>query len=163
MNLFCIEIICWCDFLGFPNSWLLITKGVKRFLTSTCLMDKSNKNNFSLHVFIKNKIYSSLEGRVYILKLNAVVTCICMVCHTCIQCNSSFNANFCSFSLVESPPTNSGLLMHNVLQVCLAANNILLMHKWNHAFLLLVITLVWKCRLLCFPKIFIKNKLGGQN
>ena len=54
-----------CDFLGFPNSWLLITKGVKRFLTSTCLMDKSNKNNFSLHVFIKNKIYSSLEGRVY--------------------------------------------------------------------------------------------------
>ena len=49
-------------FLGFPNSWLLIAKGVKRCLTSTCLMDKSD---FSLHVFIKHKIYSSLEARVY--------------------------------------------------------------------------------------------------
>ena len=38
------------------------TKGVKRCLTSTCLMDKSD---FSLHVFIKSKIYSSLEARVY--------------------------------------------------------------------------------------------------
>ena len=57
---------------------------------------------------------------------------------------------------------NNGLLMHNVVQVCLAANNILLMHKWNQAFLLLAITVAWKCRLLRFPKIFIKNKLGNQ-
>ena len=34
--------------------------------------------------------------------------------------------------------------------------------KRNHAFLLLVIALAWKCRLLHFPKIFIKNKLGNQ-
>ena len=54
----------------------------------------------------------------------------------------------------------NGPLMPNVVQLCLAANNILLMHKWNHTFLL--ITLVWKCRLLRFPKIFVKNKLGNQ-
>ena len=41
--------------------------------------------------------------------------------------------------------TNNGLLMCNIVsQLCLAAKNILLMHKWNHAFLLLVIALAWK-------------------
>ena len=36
--------------------------------------------------------------------------------------------------------SNNGLLMGNVVQLCLAANNILLMHKYNHTFLLLAIT-----------------------
>ena len=65
----------------------------------------------------------------------------------------SFPANFSSFSLAESPPhdlqitaykINNGLLMHNVIQLCLAADNILLMRKWNHAFLLPAIALEWK-------------------
>ena len=36
--------------------------------------------------------------------------------------------------------------MRNVVQLCLAANtgNILLMRKWNHAFLLRAIALGWK-------------------
>ena len=34
--------------------------------------------------------------------------------------------------------------MRNAVQLCLAANNILHMHKGNRAFLLLVIALVWK-------------------
>ena len=38
-------------------------------------------------------------------------------------------------------PTNNGLLMHNAVQLCLAANNILLMRKGNLAFLLLAIAL----------------------
>ena len=48
----------------------------------------------------------------------------------------SFDANFSSFSLVKSPPrdlqklpTNNGLLMRNVVQLCLAANNFPLMRK----------------------------------
>ena len=39
-------------------------------------------------------------------------------------------------------PTNNGLLMHNVLQLCLAANDIL--RKWSHAFLLLATPLACK-------------------
>ena len=35
--------------------------------------------------------------------------------------------------------TNNGLLMRNVVQLCLAANNTLVMRKRNHAFLLLAI------------------------
>ena len=35
---------------------------------------------------------------------------------------------------------------------CLAANNILLKHKGNHAFLLLAIALVWKWQIASFPK-----------
>ena len=55
-------------------------------------------------------------------------------------------ANFSFFSLAESPPhelqiTNNGLLMRNAVQLCLAANNILLMRKGNRAFLLLAIVL----------------------
>ena len=34
-------------------------------------------------------------------------------------------------------PTNNGLLMRNVIQLCLVANNILLMRKGNHSFLIL--------------------------
>ena len=34
--------------------------------------------------------------------------------------------------------------MFNVVQLCLAANNILLVCKWNHAFLLLAIAVSWK-------------------
>ena len=43
-------------------------------------------------------------------------------------------------------PTNNGLLMRNVVQQCLVANNFLLidMRKRNHAFLLLAIALTWK-------------------
>ena len=38
-------------------------------------------------------------------------------------------------------PTNNSLLMHNAIQQCLAANNILLMRKGNRAFLLVAIAL----------------------
>ena len=38
-------------------------------------------------------------------------------------------------------PTNNGLLMRNVVQLSLAANDILLLRKWNHAFLFLAIAL----------------------
>ena len=34
--------------------------------------------------------------------------------------------------------------MSNVAQLCLVANIILLMRKWNHAFLFLAIVLAWK-------------------
>ena len=40
--------------------------------------------------------------------------------------------------------TNNGLLMRNVVRLCLSANNILLMRKWNNTFLLLAIGLAWK-------------------
>ena len=48
-------------------------------------------------------------------------------------------------------PANNGLLLCNVFQLCLAANNILVMCKWNHCFLLLVIVLVWKWQIVLFP------------
>ena len=41
-----------------------------------------------------------------------------------------------------------------LFQLCLAVNNILLMHKWNHAFLPLVITLAWKCLIVSLPEDF---------
>ena len=45
-------------------------------------------------------------------------------------------------------PTDNGLLMRTVFQLCLAlclaANDILLMRKWNHAFLPLAIAFAWK-------------------
>ena len=60
----------------------------------------------------------------------------------------SFDANFSFFSLGERSPrdlqlllTKNGLLMRNVVQRSLSANNILLMRKRNHAFLLLAIVL----------------------
>ena len=37
--------------------------------------------------------------------------------------------------------------MRNFVQLCLVANDILLMRKWNHAFLLLAMALVWKWQL----------------
>ena len=68
---------------------------------------------------------------------------------------------FFFFSLAESPPSDlqitaykllNGLLMHNVIQLCLAADNILLMRKWNHAFLLPVIALEWKWQSASLPE-----------
>ena len=53
--------------------------------------------------------------------------------------------------------------MRNVVQLCLAANNILLMRKWNHAFLLLAIALAWKWQIASLPEdIHWKNKLGDR-
>ena len=42
--------------------------------------------------------------------------------------------------------------MGNVIQLCLATNNILLMRKWNYAFLLLAIALVWKWQIASLPE-----------
>ena len=54
--------------------------------------------------------------------------------------------------------------MRNVVQLCLAANNILLKRKRNHAFLFLTITLEWKKgRSVRFPKIFIKKQTWWSN
>ena len=51
--------------------------------------------------------------------------------------------------------------MHNVIQLCLAADNILLMRKWNHAFLLPAIALEWKWQSTSLAEdIHEKNKLG---
>ena len=48
--------------------------------------------------------------------------------------------HFSSFSLAESKPremqilpANNGLLMRSTVQLCFAANSILLMRNWNHA------------------------------
>ena len=49
--------------------------------------------------------------------------------------------------------------MRNDVQLCLAANNILLMRKWNHAILLHAIALAWKWQIACNP---LKNKLGDR-
>ena len=53
-----------------------------------------------------------------------------------------------------------GLLMHDVVQLtCLAANDILLMQKWNHAFFLLGIAHAWKWQIALLPKeILIKKQ-----
>ena len=42
--------------------------------------------------------------------------------------------------------------MRNVIQLFLAANTILLMRKWNHAFLLLAIALAWKWQIASLPE-----------
>ena len=59
---------------------------------------------------------------------------------------------------------NKRLLMRDVVQpTCLAADDTLLMHKWNHAFFQLGIAHAWNGRSLCFPKRFwLKNKLSDQ-
>ena len=51
-------------------------------------------------------------------------------------------------------PTNNGPLMGNVVLLCFAANNILLMRKWNHTFLLLAlaIALAWQWQIDLLPK-----------
>ena len=51
------------------------------------------------------------------------------------------------FSPVKWHPTNNGLLMRNVVWLFLVANNVLPLRKWNHAFLLLAITLAWRWQL----------------
>ena len=53
--------------------------------------------------------------------------------------------------------------MRNVVQLCLAANNILLMRKWNQAFSFLRSLLHENGRSLHFPKIFIKNQTRWSN
>ena len=55
--------------------------------------------------------------------------------------------------------------MHNVIQLFLDANTILLMRKWNHAFLLLVIVLVWKKQIasLSEDNIFLKKQTRWSN
>ena len=60
---------------------------------------------------------------------------------------------------LEILPTNNGLLMRNDVQLCLAANNILLTRKWNHAILLHAIALAWKWQIASNP---LKNKLGDR-
>ena len=47
--------------------------------------------------------------------------------------------------------------MRNDVQLYLAANNILLTRKWNHAILLHAIALAWKWQIASNP---LKNKLG---
>ena len=61
----------------------------------------------------------------------------------------SFIANISFLSLAKSPPRE---LMCNVVQLCLAANNIRLMRKGNHFFLLLAITLAWKWQIASLPE-----------
>ena len=51
--------------------------------------------------------------------------------------------------------------MLNVVQLCLAGNNILLIRKWNHTFLLLAIALSWKWHIAL--KIIIKKKISRSN
>ena len=57
--------------------------------------------------------------------------------------------------------------MRNVVQLCLAnclaANNILLMRKWNHAFSFLRSLLCKSGRSLRFPKILIKKQTRWSN
>ena len=45
------------------------------------------------------------------------------------------------FVTIEGSPTNNGPPMRNVVQLCLAAKNILLLRILNHAFLILAIAL----------------------
>ena len=53
--------------------------------------------------------------------------------------------------------------MRNAVQLCLAANNILLMRKWNHNFLLLAIALAWKWQIASLLKIFIYKQTRWSN
>ena len=53
--------------------------------------------------------------------------------------------------------------MRNAVQLCLAANNILLMRKWNHNFLLLAIALAWKWHIASLLKIFIYKQTRSSN
>ena len=53
--------------------------------------------------------------------------------------------------------------MRNVVQLCLAANNILLMHKQNQTFLLLALALAWKMADRFASRGYsLKNKLSDQ-
>ena len=61
---------------------------------------------------------------------------LCITLREAKNSELSIDANFSSFLLAESPPCdlqitayNNALLMCNAVQLCLAANNILLMHK----------------------------------
>ena len=50
--------------------------------------------------------------------------------------------------------------MRNIVQLCLTANNVLLIRKWNHAFFLLAIALAWKWQF--FSQIIKKIKRLGH-
>ena len=53
--------------------------------------------------------------------------------------------------------------MCNVVQLCLAANNILLMRKWSHAFLLLAIAFAWKWQIVSNPWVYsLRNNHGDR-
>ena len=78
----------------------------------------------------------------------------------------------CFFLFIGREPTtwpannclqNNGVLTYNVVQLFLAANTILLMHRWNHAFLLLAIAVLKNGRSLRFPKIFLKKQTRWSN
>ena len=66
----------------------------------------------------------------------------------------SFEAKFFFLSLAESPSRDLKITGYKI-------NNILLMRKWNHTFLLLAITLAWKWQIALLPKDihFPKSKL----
>ena len=85
----------------------------------------------------------------YILKLNAVVAYTGMVYHTCI----SFNANFCSFSMVRSFAMSSNCVWLQII-FCSCIN--------ETRFFSFLRSLLHESAVLRFPKIFIKNKLGNQ-
>ena len=61
---------------------------------------------------------------------------LCIAVRAARNSELSIDANFSSFLLAESPPCdlqitayNNALLMCDAVQLCLAANNILLMYK----------------------------------
>ena len=117
-------------FLDFLNCWLLITEGVKRCLTCTCLMDKSD---VSLHVFIPSKICLSLEARGYSwtycsggINMYGTMYTSKIFYHS-MQIFLPFPWLRAHHETCKYLPTNDGLLLRNVIELCLAANNILLM------------------------------------
>ena len=66
-----------------------------------------------------------------------LVNCICPIFRFATQTELSFDAIFLPFHWLKAHhltwlPTNNGLLMRIVVQLRLAANNILLMRKRNH-------------------------------
>ena len=111
------------------------------------------------------------------MQLRAVVICHCNlspISSHSIQMLLSFDANFSSFSLAESPPRDlqitadimvcsCAMSSNCVWFKCMVANNILLMRKWSHAFLLPVIARTWKWQIASNPWVYLlKNKLGDR-
>ena len=111
------------------------------------------------------------------MQLRAVVICHCnlsRISWQTIQMLLSFDANFSSFSLAESPPRDlqitadimvcsCAMSSNCVWFKCMVTNNILLMRKWSHAFLLPVIARAWKWQIASNPWVhLLKNKLGDR-
>ena len=80
-----------------------------------------------------------------ILSNNIIIRCKCFFLSISWE-PTTWPANNCPQILVCSCAM--------LFQLCLAANNILLMHKWNHAFLPLAITLAWKWLIVSLPEDF---------